>query len=142
MEDKPKYKNSCYTYFKISGDFKPEIVTQRLGLMPNKYWNIGDKRKNGTTYDFASWVYGRCDEYDVYVENQMMKTIEDLIPKVKILQEIRKEFDVEYFLEIVPSLYVNETVPCLAPNREIIKFCYETKTNIDIDLYLNESEDK
>lgn len=132
-------RNSCYTYFKIVGDFNPEEATQRLNLVPTKQWHIGDIRKNGTKFDFALWEYGRCDVYDVIVENQMMKTIQELIPKISILNNIRNDFDVEFTLEIVPEIYAGETTPCLAPNKEVIKFCYETSTNIDIDLYVYDS---
>ena len=68
-------ENSCYTYFSITVNFDPDLVTERLGLVPEKYWKIGDKRRNGTLCDFASWVIGRCEQYDVLVENQMHTTI-------------------------------------------------------------------
>ena len=64
-------ENSCYTYFRITGDFDPDIISARLGLQPEKFWRIGDKRNNGTEYDFASWEIGRCDQYDVLTENQI-----------------------------------------------------------------------
>lgn len=130
-------KNSCYTYFAIKGDFNPDEITEILELNPSKSWKIGDKRKYGNTfYDFALWEYGRCNEYDVFTENQMVATICELKTKIQLLKEIRRKFDVSFVLEIVPSLYINETTPALAPNRDIIEFCYETETEIDIDLYL------
>ncbi len=130
-------KNSCYTYFKITGDFDPDFISATLALLPEKEWRIGDKRINGTEYGFALWEIGRCSDYDVYVENQMLKTIEPLLSKVKELKEIKdKCSEVYYTLEIVPSIYVDESTPCLSPSKEIIKFCYETDTEIDIDLYL------
>ena len=66
-------ENSCYTYFRITGDFDPDIISARLGLQPEKFWRIGDKRHNGTEYDFASWEIGRCEQYDVQTENQMIQ---------------------------------------------------------------------
>ncbi|MDF2611291.1 MAG: hypothetical protein K0R92_2765 [Lachnospiraceae bacterium] len=141
MDDWQEGRNSCYTYFKITGDFTTDKISEILNLTPSKYWNIGDMRKNGTKYDFALWEYGRCNEYDVYVENQMLKTIHNLIPKIQILQDIKRQYDVNYTLQIVPSIYVNDVNPCLAPNREVIKFCYETETDIDIDMYVFNSDD-
>lgn len=42
-----------------------------------------------------------------------------------------------YFaIEIVPTIYPEESTPCLAPNRAVIEFCYLTQTAIDIDLYV------
>lgn len=80
MDDWQNGRNHCYTYFKITGDFNPDVITEIMGLNPSNFWHISDLRRNGTLYDFALREYGRCDKYDVYVENQMMKTIEDLIP--------------------------------------------------------------
>ena len=135
-------KNKCYTYFKIVGDFDPDIATARLGLTPTKSWKIGDTRRNGTKFDFALWEYGRCSEYDVLVENQMRKTISDLLDKTDILNQIRSEYDVSFCLEIVPTIYVGDTNPCLAPPLDIIDFCHSTRTEIDIDMYIYSQEDE
>ena len=48
-------KNSCYTYFKIVGNFNPDDISALLNLTPEKSWKIGDLRRNGTKYDFALW---------------------------------------------------------------------------------------
>ena len=131
-------ENSCYTYFAIKGEFNPDDITERLGLMPSKVWKTGDKRDNGTEYDFSYWEFGFCEEYDVVTENQMHKTLAPLLRKIEILKEIRKEFDVIYVLEIVPTVYSENATPCLAPSMEVIDFCHETRTEIDIDLYVGE----
>ena len=128
--------NSCYTYFAIKGEFDPDDVTRILELAPTKQWRMGDLRRNGTVYDFTLWEYGRCEDYDVLVENQMMSTIEHLIPKIELLKEFKKNNDVNFVLEVVPSIYTEESTPCLAPNRAVIEFCYLTETDIDIDLYV------
>ena len=131
-------KNTCYTYFKITGDFDPDLITNRLGLIPSKTWKIGDKRKNGTLYDFALWEFGRCNNYDVIVENQMHITIASLLDKIDILNEMKNELGVDYTLEIVPTVYSSNASPCLAPSLKVIDFCHATRTEIDIDLYVME----
>ena len=133
-------RNSCYTYFRITGDFDPDIISARLGLQPEKFWRIGDKRHNGTEYDFASWEIGRCEQYDVLTENQMHTTIAPLLDKIDTLNEIKNEFDVNYTLEIVPTIYAGNINPCLAPSLKVIDFCHATRTQIDIDLYVMEQE--
>ena len=135
-------KNSCYTYFAIKGLFDPDEITSIIGLTPTKQWSIGDLRQNGTVRNFAMWEYGRCDEYDVFVENQMMSTITDLMPKTNILQKIYELYDVSFHLEVVPSVYVGEITPCISPNRAVLEFCYLTKTGIDIDLYVFDSAEE
>ena len=135
-------RNSCYTYFRIVGNFNPDDVSERLGLTPEKSWKIGDLRRNGTRYDFASWEIGRCAEYDVQVENQMRKTLASLWDKVSLLNQIREENDVHFVLEIVPTIYVDDINPCLAPPLDVIDFCHATRTEIDMDMYIFNSEDE
>lgn len=119
--------NTCFTYFKIVGDFDPDVITERLSLQPFETW------KNATS---GGWCFGRCDDYSPYVEEQMRKTIAPLLSKTDILKQIRQDFDAVLFLEIVPTVCPDEPTPCLAPTLDIIDFCHETRTEIDIDLYM------
>ena len=135
-------RNSCNTYFKIVGNFNPDEVSELLNLTPEKTWKIGDVRRNGTMYDFALWEIGRCTEYDVEVENQMRKTIALLQDKIQSLNKIREDNDVNFVLEIVPSIYVGDKNPCLAPPLDVIDFCHATRTEIDIDIYVYNSEEE
>lgn len=135
-------RNSCYTYFAISGIFDPDKVSELLNLTPEKSWKIGDLRHDGTKFDFAFWEIGRCTEYDIFVENQMRKTISLLQDKIPLLSQIREENDVTLALEVVPEIYANSVTPCLAPSLDVIDFCHATRTQIDIDLYLFDSEDE
>ena len=135
-------RNSCYTYFAIVGNFNPDDVTALLNLTPEKSWKIGDLRRNGTKYDFANWEIGRCTEYDVEVEKQMRKTISVLQDKIPLLNQIREKHDVSFYLEIVPSIYADDVSPCLAPSLDIIDFCHATRTEIDIDMYVYNSNGK
>ena len=132
-----KSRNNCCTYFKIVGNFNPDKVSELLSLTPEKSWKIGDLRRDGTKYDFSLWEIGRCTEFDVEVNNQLRKTIAALQDKIPLLNQIRQEFDVSFVLEIVPTIYVNDVTPCLAPSLDIIDFCHATRTQIDIDLYLD-----
>ena len=129
-------KNSCYTYFEITGNFDPAKVTEMLGLTPSRVRNIGDKLTGGRVSDRAVWEFGRCDKYNVEVEQQMRCTIAPLLDKVEILNQIRAEYDVKFWLSVVPSVFVGESTPALAPTLDIIDFCHETRTEIDIDLYV------
>ena len=135
-------RNSCYTYFAIVGNFNPDDVTALLNLTPEKSWKIGDLRRNGTKYDFANWEIGRCTEYDVEVKNQMRKTISVLQDKIHLLNQIRENNNVSFYLEIVPSIYADDVSPCLAPSLDIIDFCHATRTEIDIDMYVYNSNGK
>ncbi len=134
-------RNSCYTYFVIVGNFDPDDISAKLNLIPEKTRRIGDCRPDGTKHDVALCQFGRCDEFDVVVENQMRKTISLLVDKISVLNQIREEYDVEFFLEVVPSIYVDDVTPCLAPSLDIIDFLHATRTKMDIDMYLYNSKD-
>ena len=122
-------KNSCYTYFVIEGIFNPDDITKILNLMPYKIVRIGDVMKNNKISKVAKWYFNKNSE-------QMRITINPLLDKIDLLNKIQKEYKASFTLEVVPSIYVNEINPSLAPSLDIIDFCHDTRTNIDIDLYL------
>lgn len=133
---------NCYTYFCITGDFDPDTISEMLGLTPEKTWKIGDLRWHGKTrYEFASWQFGTCEEYDFETENQLMKTITPLLSKVDILREIKAKFDVEFCLYAVPTVRFDESTPTLSPSLEIMQFCCDTGTKFLIDLYVSCPDD-
>ena len=121
--------NQCYTYFKIIGDFDPDDVTRLLSLQPDEVWKGPDGKQ-------SRWDFGRCDDYSPYVEEQMRQTIALLLDRLDILNQLREEHDAVFFLEVVPTVYPDESTPCLAPPLDIIDFCHETRAEIDIDLYM------
>ena len=132
-----KVTTNCLTIMRVNFDPRP-IISELIGFSPEKSWKTGDKRKNGTIYDFSLWQFGTCEEYDIFVENQMLKTITPLLSKINILKKIKQKYDVEFYLEVVPTVTSPECTPCLAPSMEVIKFCYETDTRIDIDIYIDD----
>ena len=123
-----------------------------LGVTRNtlEKWKRGDlmlkghasMRREGLTYAFSAWLFGRCDEYDPYVETQMRRTIAPLLDKIDLLNRIREENDVKFCLEIVPNIYAGDINPCLAPPLDVIDFCHATRTEIDIDMYIYDSTDE
>ncbi len=138
-----KTKNSCYTYFRITGSFDPDEISAMLQLAPERQWKIGDYKKDGIhQFDFASWEIGKCTKYDFEVANQMRKTIAPLVDKIEQLRKIHSAYDVSFWLEIVPSVFADDETPCLAPTMDIIDFCHETRTEIDIDLYLFRNDEE
>ena len=134
-------KNSCYTYFAIDGNFDPDDVSKFLNLTPDKCWRVGDCC-NGTILTRASWEFGKCTNYDFVVGNQMRVTIEPLLDKISLLNQIRMENDVSLTLVIVPEINEGEPTPSLAPPLDVIDFCHATRTEICIDLYIFPSEGK
>ena len=143
-------RNSCYTYFKMVGDFDPDEVTALLQLQPDETWKSGEPQRIGEQFmrrgpgmhKKSVWKFGRCNEYNPYVEEQMRATIAPLREKVDLLNRIRTTNDIQFFLVIVPTIYAGDINPCLAPPLDVIDFCHETRTEIDIDLYIYDSTDE
>ena len=129
-------KNSCYTYFSITGKFDPLRITELLQLSPER------TRRIGATRDTAVWEIGYCDCYDPLVTHQMEKSIAPLHDKIDILNKIRREYGASLYLAVVPSVYTGEPSPCLAPSLAVMDFCHATRTEIDIDLYTYGSTDR
>ena len=132
----------CKTYFTITGSFNVDDVTSILNLKPYESWNINDSRKTGAgNYTFSRWSYGLCEDYNVETYKMMEETLQDLFDKKEELQRIKDEFEDIYFgLVVVPTVKDDESVPTLSPSMEIMKWCAETETNIDYDLYVSTSE--
>lgn len=135
---KKKKPNNCYTYFRIVGDFDPDNISQKLDLQPFEVLKKNQQRKNGTKYDFSAWHFGQCNIYNIDTACQMEETIQQLKNKVNILNDIQREYDVSFYLEIVPCLFSYNTKPTLSPSLDVIDFCHATRTEIDIDLYIYE----
>ena len=87
---------------------------------------------------FANWAIGYCKDYNIDTSVQMEKSISILMDKKEELKQIREKNDAEFYLQVVPTLCVDESTPALAPSMTVMDFCYETRTQIDIDLYLED----
>ena len=138
-------ENTCFTQFAIVGTFDPDEITKRLGLEPDDTVKMGEHLRANRSADIARWDFGKCNVYDVYTDNQMKKTIAPLLDKIDELKAIARDYKVEMYLNVVPSLTTGRISPALAPSLEVMSFCVATGTKIDIDLYLLErdySDDK
>ncbi len=66
---------------------------------------------------------------------QCFLAVKELIGKEDILNRFKEVHDVSYVLKIVPEIYNGEK-PVITFGKEVIKFCYLTDTDIDIDQYI------
>lgn len=132
-----KSKNRCYTYFCIYGKFDPDYVSKLLNLENEKIHGDDELYTYSEERDKIFWECGYCGKYDVDIGNQMRKSIEPLLDKIDILNKIREENDVEFYLVVVPTIYDDEITPILSPPLEVMDFCHATRTEMDFDMYLS-----
>ena len=155
-EDLCMAQTSCHSYFAIcsSGEirdgigfvaaensyFDPDDITAKLGIAPFDKKKMGALRKNGYGhYPFSNWACCRQDEPALDAEEQCRRIVRLLRPFIPHLQEIKKEYNVDYSIIIVPHI-CNEENPVLGFDSEIIEFCYETGTEISVDMYIYDKE--
>ena len=131
MDDYQKHM----VYFKIVGNFNVDKLLHLLDGVP-----IDDTIQKGaprqinpaSKYDFSSIRVGRT-----YFSQEEFITTESaltqLFGKQDALNEIRKTFDVAFWLQIVP--YVYDCFPVIEFGQKVIDFCSYTKTEISIDGY-------
>lgn len=149
-------KTNSYTYFSIesNGEFKdgigliafekgifnPSDMTALLGIEPFSSWASGDKRADESKFQFSSWSGEKSAIKRLDVEAQCRDTIKKLKNKIPILTQIKEQYDVNFVLVIVPSIY-GEEKPYMDFNKEVIEFCYLTGTTITTDMYIYPLED-
>lgn len=149
-------KTSCRSYFAIcsAGDiqngvgfvaaensfFDPDEITKMLEMQPYNTTLMGAPRGNGHGFfPFSFWCACEQTEPAIDAEEQCLKIVRELSPKIPILNKIYEQYNVDFAIEVVPKVF-HEQAPILCFNREIIDFCYLTKSEIDIDLYVFNEE--
>ena len=129
--------NECLTYFTITGQFDPDEITRQLRMLPEAVRRIGEPSRSGAKSDHAVWRFGTQTGTTPDIANQMMRTIKPLLPKADLLRKIKLIYDAKLTLEVVPLVRYDEPAPMLAPSLAVMRFCIETGTELDIDLYVS-----
>ena len=63
----------------------------------------------------------------------MLKTISVLLDKIDVLNQIRSEFDVSFYLEVVPEIYVEDIN--WDDVKEVLAVVWDKKTRLEANLY-------
>lgn len=122
--------HKCLTYFLISSEktFNAEKLIEILAL---------DKRIIGKVTE-KSIEIGRCETYDVNINNMIRSSIKALLGKEDTLLELKAKYNLTFYLAKVINLdnSCNEPMPILGLEADVIEFLYKTKTIDDLDYYL------
>lgn len=122
--------HKCLTYFLIdsSNKINTNEIIKLLNINNNDIGKITEK----------SIEIGRCEEYDVNINNMIRVTIKELIGKEELLLKIKEEYNLNFYLSKVINIdnSCDEPMPILGIEEDIIEFLYKTKTIDDIDYYI------
>lgn len=59
--------------------------------------------------------------------------------KIPVLNALRQQYAVQFWISVVSVLHPEESTPALSLGHEVIAFCYLTGTQIDVDMYVSEA---
>lgn len=132
-------KGNTYVYFALTGDnFDPQVVTDRIGIIPTEAWNKGEKGLFKPNLEYSCWKLsteiGR--EY-ILVDNLIDEVISMLFDKIEIIKSLKNQYNLKSVLEIIMYIDINEEqcTPALGHDLKTIEFLYKTQTKTDVDIY-------
>lgn len=130
---------SSYVYFALTGDnFDTDEVTNRLGITPTDSWRKGDKGFYKSAVEFAMWRLStdKGKEY-IQIDNLVDEIVSKLYDKIEIINDLKRQFQLNSVLEIILYIDTNEdnSTPALGHDLRTIEFLYRTGTTTDIDIY-------
>lgn len=123
--------------FRIIGDdFEPDIITEKLKVVPSKVWRQGEKiNQRDKVREYSNWGLSTEYEESYDINEQINKVLIVFKNKKQELLQLKDLFHLDYKIEIVINVESNET-PAIYLEKEIIQFCNDVGAIIDFDLYI------
>lgn len=130
-------KTNVKVEFNIVGDtFNPDIVTQRLEIVPTEVWIKGEQIKGKDLYrKHTLWSMSTEYEESLDINDQLKVVLSVLTPKTSDLVELRSTLGVEFRFCVVINIEDNEK-PAMSLDTETIRFLNEISAEIEFDLYI------
>ena len=131
--------HKCRTYFVITGDFNANDILNALEVENYEIFKKGEEYKiSKRKREFDEIKIGFNNSYNVDINEMIRETLKDITSKTDILSRLKKEYNLEYSLILVPEIYSDSDEPkqILSLDKDIIKFLYLTETDIDLDYYV------
>lgn len=123
--------NRNFAYIKFTGTEDVSVITNVLNLEPSRSWNVGEKRQNGSIYNFSHWSYENS--------NFEREPLDEAISEVLSFIESKKAS-----FNLVPHCF-EFTIQCVGHHeenisgfhlsRELIERLHKVKATVDFDLY-------
>lgn len=129
--------DSCYTYFGViyrDNNFDVEKFKERLNLKDFKVKEYASRLKEDNKR-FKIEI-GYCNKFNVDINVMVRETLKELFGKEEILSDLKKEYDLEYYLERVIYLERDKVQPILSLDGDIIEFLYRANVVDDLDYYV------
>jgi hypothetical protein len=132
-------ENKQYAYFSISGIFDPDLITNRVGVMPTECWRQGDIHPTTQMErKFSRWSLFSQLDHSRDLEDHVRNVLDQLNTKQNVFQEISNEFGglmqlVGHFYKYYPGMHFDKRIVC-----DLAKYELE----VDYDFYYLYSENR
>lgn len=121
------------TYFKITGDFLPKQIVDKIELQPDKSQSIKSHNQQVNIKYFSCLIFCACCDTNLRIEEQLVKTIAPLISKTIILKQLSRNYNLQYSLVALPVANYRECMDVSIPNK-VKEFLNGTGTKFEMDL--------
>ncbi|MCK4261111.1 MAG: DUF4279 domain-containing protein [Halanaerobiales bacterium] len=120
----------------VGEDFKLDIITNELDILPTEHWVKGEQVPNrNTVRKDTCWSYGLGSEETLNINIQLLKLVEILCPKKDILIRLKKMLQLEYLILVTINIE-NDVKPIIGIKSTVIELMNDIGAELDIDLYL------
>ena len=135
--------NTGTVCFVLRGDFKPEELSEAIGILPTNA-SMGGERIPGKSPKCSLWEYAaeeiENEIFDVY--DLSRELVNDLLPYAENIATEVKKRDLGATLQVVLWISTDNgiTSPAIGFEAPVISFLHHVGASIDIDTYRNSAE--
>ena len=123
-----------------SEEISPEIITQRIGIIPNLCGKKGEIVNGKMPYPDSFWEIFTERSTSEDVSDQIGEIITILKPSVQHIKALIENFNLTPMLSIL-IIIENGEAPVLSLSRDEIEFFNNLNTVMDFDIYANPYND-
>ncbi len=130
-------KTEVMVDFWMTGEtFNTGKITESLGVTPTKLSIKGEpNRVTHESNKLTTWLVSTGYEESKDINDQLVKIYDLFKDKLHVLNNIRREYSVDFGICIVIKIE-NEETPAMIINHWLIDFAHEIKAEIEFDLYI------
>ncbi len=128
----PTRPNEYKAYFTITGDFDPEELSSRVGILPSECWKKGDvNERTRRERKFSRWsVDSRVDQSQPIVEH-----IRDVLKQLEPFTEKLKPEIANFEAGMQTVAYFHQESPWFHFDEDVVAGCAALNLSIDCDFY-------
>ena len=115
--------------------FDPGLITNTIGIIPSGVWREGDLiPKTQMTRNDCGWRLSAQSDSGLDIESAVTAIFNQIKPRVDQINRMRSVYHMSAELECV--IFVDDEVPAMNIDCDVVDVLSKLDSSIDIDLYL------